>query len=83
MLSWQYSLLIVCRNNLLHTGMSRVHLNQAAAQRPGMDCCAVFLLDLIDRIALLCYIGVKAPNMLSRSALDVLLLARFPGKVGS
>ena len=24
MLSWQYFLLIVCRNNLLHTGMSRV-----------------------------------------------------------
>ena len=27
MLSWQYSLLIACRNNLLHTGMSRVKMN--------------------------------------------------------
>ena len=27
MLSWLFSLLIACRNNLLHTGMSRVKMN--------------------------------------------------------
>ena len=34
MLSWQYSLLIACRNNLLHTGMSRVKMNGGLAPLP-------------------------------------------------
>ena len=33
MLSWQYSLLIACRNNLLHTGMSRVKMNGGAGRK--------------------------------------------------
>ena len=34
MLSWQYSLLIACRNNLLHTGMSRVKMNGGLTPPP-------------------------------------------------
>ena len=34
MLSWQYSLLIACRNNLLHTGMSRIKMNVGWRPRP-------------------------------------------------
>ena len=34
MLSWQYSLLIACQNNLLHTGMSRVKMNRGWRPRP-------------------------------------------------
>ncbi len=34
MLSWQYFLLIACRNNLLHTGMSRVKMNGGWRPRP-------------------------------------------------
>ena len=33
MLSWQYSLLIACRNNLLHTGMSRIKMNGGRPQK--------------------------------------------------
>ena len=34
MLSWQYFLLIACRNNLLHTGMSRIKMNVGWRPRP-------------------------------------------------
>ena len=40
MLSWQYSLLIACRNNLLHTGMSRVKMNGFAAPDTAAVICS-------------------------------------------
>ena len=52
MLSWQYSLLIACRNNLLHTGMSRVKMNGGLKCSPkvGQKLCGKAILNsVLDR----------------------------------
>ena len=57
MLSWQYSLLIACRNNLLHTGMSRVKMN--GDWRPALDMPTIH-----------CYFENKAAAACATSALN-------------
>ena len=58
MLSWQYSLLIACRNNLLHTGMSRVKMN--GDWRPALDMPTIH-----------CYFKGKAAVACAASALNI------------
>ena len=58
MLSWQYFLLIACRNNLLHTGMSRIKMNGAGA--PALDMPTIH-----------CYFENKAAAACATSALNI------------